>query len=151
MSDSKVDGVTGGCQCGAVRYHSTMAPEGVHFCHCRMCQRAVGNVFAALAGVRKDTVTWSGTGRPTFYASSSVAERGFCAQCGTPLTFAYPDSDWMSVTIGSLDDPEAVVPEVHCGVESRLSWLHVQDGLPEEYTDPKSDRLRDMVSHQVYF
>ncbi|WP_044564283.1 GFA family protein [Azospirillum sp. B4] len=143
------DGFSGGCQCGAVRYHSTMAAEGVHFCHCRMCQRAVGNVFAALAVVRKETVTW--TGQPSFYASSSVAERGFCARCGTPLTFAYPDSDWMSFTIGSLDDPEAAVPEVHCGVESRLSWLHVQDGLPVEYTDSKGERLRDMVSKQGVF
>ncbi|MDE1149284.1 MAG: GFA family protein [Azospirillaceae bacterium] len=141
------EGFSGGCQCGAVRYSSTMAAEGVHLCHCRMCQRAVGNLFAALAGVRKETVTW--TGRPSFYASSSVAERGFCAQCGTPLSFAYPDSDWMSFTIGSLDEPEAAVPEAQCGVESRLSWLGKLDGLPEEYTDPTSDRLRDMESRQA--
>jgi hypothetical protein len=43
--------LTGGCQCGAVRYALTAMPEGAHFCHCRMCQKAVGGPFAALVPV----------------------------------------------------------------------------------------------------
>jgi len=50
--------LSGGCQCGAVRYESSMKPVGTHFCHCRMCQRAVGNVFATLAPVHKDKIRW---------------------------------------------------------------------------------------------
>jgi hypothetical protein len=43
--------LTGGRQCGAVRYALSALPEDAHFCHCRMCQKAVGGPFAALAGV----------------------------------------------------------------------------------------------------
>ena len=42
--------MTGGCQCGAVRYALNAQPEG-SFCHCRMCQRASGGPF----GVRTST------------------------------------------------------------------------------------------------
>ena len=42
---------TGGCQCGAVRYAAYAPLNHSHFWHCRMCQKAVGNLFAALAGV----------------------------------------------------------------------------------------------------
>src|SRR4029077_9281282 len=116
--------VTGGCQCGAVRYRLSMQPQRTHFCHCRMCQRAVGNVFAALTGVHKDKLEWT-QGAPAFFASSSLAQRGFCAKCGTPLTFAYNEAEWIYVTLGSLDEPTITRPEKHFGIESQLPWLHV--------------------------
>ena len=43
--------ISGGCQCGAVRYHATAVLDTSHICHCRMCQKAVGNFFAALIGI----------------------------------------------------------------------------------------------------
>ena len=92
---------TGGCQCGAVRYELSAQPE-TEFCHCRMCQRAVGGVFAALSGVKKSQFRWT-KGEPSFFASSTLSKRGFCAACGTPLTFAYDEKDTIEVTTGSLD------------------------------------------------
>ena len=138
--------ITGGCQCGAVRYTLKMQPQRTHFCHCRMCQRAVGNVFAALTGVKKDMIEWT-QGRPTFFASSSVAQRGFCATCGTPLTFAYNDAEWIYVTLGSLDEPSLVKPGKHFGVESQLPWLHVADELPRIATE-ENDKLKTMTVFQ---
>lgn len=129
--------IGGGCQCGAVRYAGSMQPQNVHYCHCRMCQRAVGNVFATLVPVRRDSLSW--TGSPTFFQSSNRAKRGFCAACGTPLTFAYDDSDWICVTLGSLDDPASVPPIVHYGIESQVPWLHIQDDLPREPTGDTSN------------
>ena len=50
---------TGGCQCGAVRYEAAGPPSRTHFCHCRMCQKALGNLFAALAPFKRaDVVDW---------------------------------------------------------------------------------------------
>ena len=132
MAADTVMGLSGGCQCGAVRYRVGMAPRNVHYCHCRMCQRAVGNIFATLVPVRKDSVAW--TGGPSFFRSSTVATRGFCPACGTPLSFAYDDSDWICLTLGSLDDPAAVPPVVHYGIESQVPWFHMADGLPREET-----------------
>lgn len=140
--------ITGGCQCGAVRYAIRVpALEKVHYCHCRMCQRATGNLFAALAGAPKDRVEWTGELAPSFYASSSIARRGFCARCGTPLSFAYDSAARIYVTIGSLDEPAAVRPEIHYGVESQLPWLHIDDALPREAT-ADAPALRTMTVHQ---
>jgi hypothetical protein len=144
--------LTGGCQCGAVRYRIEGEVSHSHFCHCRMCQRATGGVFAALAGVAKDHLTWTG-GAPAVFASSSVAERAFCDRCGTPLTFAYVDSAWMNVTIGSLDDPEAAPIVQHWGVESKVPWLKLCEGLPEHRTGEglspaQIARQQGMTSHQ---
>ena len=43
--------MTGGCQCGAVRYELYSEPTEPSICHCRMCQKAFGNYIAPLAGV----------------------------------------------------------------------------------------------------
>jgi hypothetical protein len=141
--------LTGGCQCGAVRYALYAEPTGAHLCHCRMCQKAVGNVFAALAPVKAKDFAWT-RGSPSFYKSSSIAERGFCAQCGTPLSFSYIGSDEMDVTIGSLDHPDQAAPGTHYGVESRVAWLKMADGLPEWTTDTsmQQDRLQALVNCQ---
>ncbi len=70
----------------------------------------------AFAGVRLDEIVWT-RGAPKVFASSDVAERGFCPECGTPLTYRIRDRDRISVTIGSLDRPSAVAPEMQYGVE----------------------------------
>jgi hypothetical protein len=79
--------VTGGCQCGAVRYAISGPLHNPHICHCRMCQKAFGNYFAALVGTRRENLTWT-RGEPASFRSSSVVQRGFCRDCGTPLSFA---------------------------------------------------------------
>ena len=79
---------TGGCQCGAVRYRLAASPEDMRLRHCRMCQKAMGNLFAALAPVRSQNLRWT-RGLPAEYRSSSAAIRYFCAACSTPLGFRY--------------------------------------------------------------
>ena len=141
---------TGGCQCGAVRYAVTAKPFSADFCHCRMCQRAVGNVFAAFADLKEGQVEWT-KGAPAIFDSSTKAERGFCRDCGTPLTFAYKGQPYISVTLGSLDDPELVPITGHFGVQSRVSWLKLCDGLPERVTGGSAEGaalLDGMVSNQ---
>ncbi|MCP8940415.1 GFA family protein [Alsobacter sp. SYSU M60028] len=126
--------LTGGCQCGAVRYRLSMQPYNAHICHCRMCQKAFGNFFAALASVKLDRIAWT-RGRPSIYRSSEAAERGFCAACGTPLTFHYLGTDRIAISLGSLDDPTVAPPLKAFGVESKLPFIHTLDGLPGERTD----------------
>tara|TARA_R110002124_G_scaffold9586_16_gene49327 strand:+ start:13736 stop:14248 length:513 start_codon:yes stop_codon:yes gene_type:complete len=121
---------SGGCQCGAIRYRFTAKPRGAHVCHCRMCQKAFGAFYAPLVGGPRDSFALT-RGTIAIFHSSDQAERGFCRDCGTPLTFAYSDGDWMSVAIGSLDDPEAFPPIDQHGVESRLSWANAVGNLPD--------------------
>jgi len=123
---------TGGCQCGAVRFRVTEPLGRANLCHCRMCQRATGNAFAPLVTARGVEFE----GEPGRFASSDVAERGFCGRCGTPLFYAPVGSDAVELMIGALDDPGAVQPALHYGIESRVAWLHLADGLPEFETRP---------------
>lgn len=129
--------LTGGCQCGAMRYAIPAPTKGVHLCHCRMCQKAVGNYFAALAPSPRDQITWT-RGAPQVFRSSTAAARGFCAACGTPLTFEYVGRSSVHVTVGSLDDPSAVVPDMNFGVESRVATL----AKMAEWRDEKTDAAR---------
>ncbi|GAB4183087.1 MAG: GFA family protein [Thalassobaculales bacterium] len=127
--------IAGGCQCGAVRYRAAGPLRHPHFCHCRMCQRAFGNVFAAFGSVATAGLQWLGE-RPAEYRSSPIARRGFCRHCGTPLTFQYDARpDRIGLSLGSLDDPAAHPIVGHLGVESRVPWLHLGDGLPATETD----------------
>ncbi len=50
--------LTGGCQCGRVRYTAAIASDDAYLCHCRMCQRATGGVAAAFKSVARADVTW---------------------------------------------------------------------------------------------
>ena len=124
----------GGCQCGAIRYAFYAPLENAHVCHCRMCQRASGGVFAALAGGAPDNFAWT-RGTPKFFASSNLAQRGFCADCGTPLSFKYElATARIYVTIGSLDHPESVTLVKQFGTESRLPWVKFCEDVPAERT-----------------
>ena len=121
----------GGCFCGAVRYvvdgdvfHSTL-------CHCRDCRRIAGAPAVAWFSARMAALRFS-QGNPATFRSSAHVLRGFCATCGTTLTFQddrYPDE--IDIATASLDDPEAVPPQDHTFVQDRLGWLHMTDGLPE--------------------
>lgn len=125
---------TGGCQCGAVRYAFFAPLENAHVCHCRMCQRATGGVFASLAGGAPDHFSWT-HGTPAFFASSNLAQRAFCEKCGTPLSFKYNlPSSRMYVTIGSLDRPEEITLVKQYGIESRLPWVKFCADVPAERT-----------------
>jgi hypothetical protein len=141
--------LAGGCQCGAVRYALHSEPISADVCHCRMCQRALGNLFAAFTGVRLGDFAWT-RGEPASYRSSSIAERGFCGHCGTPLSFRYLETDKISVTIGSLDHPGRVRPTEQVGIESRVPWLDEALALPGKRTqdDPPPGGLAALRSFQ---
>jgi hypothetical protein len=130
MADTR----TGGCQCGAVRYAITGPLENPHICHCRMCQKAFGNYFAALVGVKKLDIRWT-KGEPSYFRSSPAATRGFCSACGTPLSIADDESDMLAVSIGSLDHPEAVSPGHQYGIESRQPAFATLHALPGSRTE----------------
>ncbi|MDF7776225.1 GFA family protein [Sphingomonas sp. AOB5] len=122
--------VTGGCQCGAVRYRATAMLDNSHLCHCRMCQKASGNLFAALVAAPNDALEWT-RGVPATFRSSEHVDRGFCAACGTPV-FYRGSSGRTNLMIGTLDDPAAFEPRVQMGSEARMPWFERLCGLPDE-------------------
>jgi hypothetical protein len=125
--------LTGGCQCGAVRYALYARPATASICHCRMCQKAFGSYLAPLAGVNQADFTWT-RGEPGLFCSSAAVERGFCRDCGTPLSFRYVQTPVIDVSLGSLDDPTALRPTVAYGLESRVPWFDTLASLPGRTT-----------------
>ena len=125
--------MTGGRQCGGVRYTARIAGDEAYPCHCGMCRHATGGVSTAFRNLRKADVAWER--EPDHYASSPIARRGFCSGCGTPLSFDYPDSPNMDLTIGSFDDPSRFAPVHHFAIETALAaWLDTKD-LPGKRLD----------------
>ena len=114
--------VSGGCQCGAVRYHATEMLDNSHICHCRMCQKAVGNIFAGLVAAPREAITWT-RGTPARFRSSEHVDRGFCRDCGTPLFYDNTEGERVNFTIGSLDHPELFPPHANTGNEGQVPWF----------------------------
>ncbi|RKE85373.1 GFA family protein [Rhizobium sp. AG855] len=140
--------LSGGCQCGAVRFRMQGAPKDVSVCHCRMCQKAFGAYYAPLVAVGDAEVTWT-RGAPKRFASSNFVKRGFCENCGTPLTYEAPDG--LSLAAGAFDDPSQLPPTIQFGVECKLSFVDTIPTLPQRSTlDDLEDApfLADVVSYQ---
>ncbi len=145
MSD---DVYTGGCQCGAIRFRAEGALGEASVCHCRMCQKAFGGLFAPLVWVRDAVFKWT-RGAPSHFQSSNVVTRGFCANCGTPLTYEAPDG--VAMAIGAFDHPERIAPLTQYGVEGKLPYVDKIATLPEKHTladVATTPYLGDIVSHQ---
>ncbi len=132
----------GGCLCGEVRYAIAGAPFAAEYCHCGMCQKVAGSAFAVWMDVRAVQLTWK-KGAPTEYRSSTHVFRGFCAVCGTTLSFRddrHPA--YRTLSISSLDNPHLVRPTYHIYTESQMDWLVLGDDCkrfargPEESSTP---------------
>jgi hypothetical protein len=121
---------TGGCQCGAVRFRVTGPPRRASICHCRMCQKATGGPFGAYASFPVAELAWTRGHRKTFQSSDAIL-RGFCGDCGTPLTFeAIEGGRHVGLAIGAFDAPGALAPRRQLERASRLPWLDTIDALP---------------------
>jgi len=153
MSSQKKEPITGGCLCDAVRYEITEPAIDVGYCHCRMCQRWTGAPVVAFASFPIGSIRFtrgepkyyeSSQGGPQYYKSSPLAERGFCANCGSSLTYRplIPQwSDFITVELGSLDHPENMTPTWHLGIESQMPWLDIHDNLPRVRCEDSPDMV----------
>jgi hypothetical protein len=108
--------LTGGCLCGAVRYEISAPAIDVNYCHCRMCQRFTGGLIVAGAHFPMEAFRFT-QGEPKYYKSSPIAERGFCADCGSSIIYRCTASgarhlmkvkwsEWYWVLVANLDNPE---------------------------------------------
>ena len=141
--------LTGGCQCGAVRFALSAPPTKISICHCRMCQKASGAPFASFAEIQRTDFAWT-RGQPSSFRSSSLAERDFCPACGTPLGFRRIDGPKIEIMTGAFDRPDRMVPTRQYGTESRLGWVVSIANLPSQTTlqNYGPDKAGSIVSHQ---
>lgn len=122
----------GGCHCGTVRYEVSGAPEHVALCHCRDCQRASGAPMVGWAAFREEAFrVVSGEARTR--NSSGASMRSFCPDCGTGLWFRNAQNlpGLVDVQSATLDDPDALRPQVQIQVAERIGWMADAHRLPE--------------------
>ncbi len=122
--------LSGGCFCDAVRFRIAGAPLAVSHCHCRDCRRATGAPVMTWITLNSGDVTYT-TGAPRIYARAEGVERGFCAACGTTLSYRHRDHpEEIDIAAAALDDPAVVTPQDHVWIGSKIPWLTINDGLP---------------------
>ena len=136
--------LTGGCQCGAVRFRVTRLGRG-SICHCRMCQKAFGGFFGPL--VTAHNASWT-RGEPKWFQSSNAARRAFCGDCGTPL--AYETRFGLELAIGAFDEPVAAAPQIQVNLHDKLPFFDGLTALPvrSEESDEWADFLSGIHSNQ---
>src|ERR1700738_3903638 len=141
--------LTGGCPWGALRFWLSAPPVKVSICHCRIGQKASGAPFASFADIDRADFTWT-RGKPAAFRSSSIAERDYCKECGTPLSFRPIAAPRIEIMTGAFDRPDRVIPTQQFGTESRLGWVVGVANLPSQTTlqNYGPDKLHGIVSHQ---
>lgn len=131
--------LTGGCQCGGVRYEVRAAPREIYVCHCRECQKQSASAFGISVAVDSaDLVLTAGTPRVWTRPATVQGQLAcfFCPTCGTRLWHGDPErDDWVSVKGGSLDVPPDLTGARHIWIKRKLPGVVIPEGAethPEE-------------------
>ena len=133
--------LSGGCACGAIRYECDADPIIMMNCHCRDCQKASGSGNAAIVVVPKAAIQIRGEQccyHKVIGQSGKATERGFCPNCGSPLTVTSAHRpDVLGLQAGSLDDPSTYQPMLDVFTSSSQPW---------DKMDPKLQKYSQSLS-----
>lgn len=125
----------GGCTCRHVRYRLTSRSMFVHCCHCRWCQRETGSAFVMNAMIEADRVETL-SGEVEVVDTPSASGRGQkisrCPKCRVAVWSNYSGAGpkVRFVRVGTLDDPDAMPPDVHIFTSSKQPWVILPKNVP---------------------
>lgn len=119
--------LTGGCQCGAVRYRVGAAPLTCYVCHCDTCQRQSGSAFgmSLLIPLAAFEVEGETAHFRRVAASGTASDCYFCPACGTRLWHAREGSDRAALKPGTLDRRDWLRPVAHIWTSERQHWVEI--------------------------
>ncbi|KIX06028.1 uncharacterized protein Z518_04002 [Rhinocladiella mackenziei CBS 650.93] len=140
----------GGCDCGEIRYAMETKPMVVHCCHCRWCQKETGASFALNAMIETDRLKILKK-EPEWIIVPSESGAGQtiarCPQCRIAVwsvylhNTAFVQQRLRIVRVGTLDNPDALPPDVHIWTAEKQPWIVLSDQIPAfrdmEYDDEK--------------
>ena len=132
---SKSTSHEGGCTCREVRYRLTSKPLFVHCCHCRWCQRETGAAFALNAMIEADRVELL-AGEPEAVMTPSASGKGQkiwrWPKCRVAVwsNYAGAGDAVRFVRVGTLDNPDAMPPDIHIFTMSKQPWVVLPTGTP---------------------
>jgi hypothetical protein len=123
------DIATGGCLCGAVRYEVARPLRDVVVCHCAMCRKTHGHIGAYTAAPKTALHVAESRGL-RWYASSPIARRGFCGECGSTLFWQRNDGDTISIAAGTLDGATGLRTVLQIHVASAGDYYDIDPRTP---------------------
>lgn len=121
--------LTGGCQCGQLRYSAKAAPYVFYLCHCTECQRHTSSAFGESLRFRADEVEVTGpVKRFQRVAESGKTREGlFCPECGVRVLHSTAGADMVNIKAGTLDDATWLVPAGHIWTRSKQRFVAISD------------------------
>lgn len=132
------DNVTGSCLCNAVKYIINGPIKAAANCHCNLCKKTTGGVFATIAIIDKSNLEIiEGQDTLSNYQISEKAIKHFCSKCGTPIYVLHKKfpGNYM-LQVGSLDDPSLAAPKINIFCESMMPWLKKIDDMKDFEREP---------------
>ena len=116
--------VTGGCQCGAVRYTLKAPPIAFYLCHCTECQKQSSSAFGESLSVRPEDIEISGpTKRYDRPANNGSIQGEFCSVCATRIV--HRRHNMCNIKAGTLDDTRWLIPAGHIWTSSKQPFVHI--------------------------
>ncbi|MEO0393022.1 MAG: GFA family protein [Pseudomonadota bacterium] len=133
--------LTGGCQCGAVRYRITAPPLTLYACHCTECQKQSASAFGLSLRVPKEAVELTGETASMSRSDPDApfTEGVFCPACGTRIMHRRPTRDTVNIKAGTLDDTSWLMPIGHLWTQSAQAGFRphpddiLYDRQPDDY------------------
>lgn len=143
--DDRQDALTGGCQCGSVRYALSAPVIDLYVCHCRQCRRQSASAFGISVILPPDGVrllqglpaSWT---RPTL--SGDRLECVFCPTCGSRLWHRSLRDGTVSVKGGSLDAPLDLAAARHIWTAEMLPGICLPEGAVRFDGEPPASPVR---------
>ena len=130
--------ITGSCLCGSLRYTCGSEALFTAICHCRACQKSTGTAFSVVVGVKKSDVVIEGNSLKTYEDvgdSGQPTYRHFCAECGSTIMAEMAARPELTcIKAGTLDNPEALNPQLHVYWRDHQEWIGTLDALPKHDT-----------------
>jgi hypothetical protein len=135
--------LTGGCNCGAVRFEVTEPLVAASYCHCSRCQRRSG--AAASPNARPVPGSFrilAGEDVLRAWTPEQGWEKWFCGECGSAMFSRNPtDHDQVGIRMGAFDSDPGVRPSRRQFVAYAASWEEIPaDGLPRFAESSRSPR-----------
>lgn len=129
MSDAErlAEPLNGHCLCGSVKITLNAAHAEVDVCHCGMCQRWGGSMYA---GIEADDFSLSGEDHISTYQSSDWAERAFCKKCGSNLWYKFLPTGNRTFLAGLFKLPSGLPIKHQIFIEEKPDWFDIAQESP---------------------
>ncbi|KAJ7268091.1 Mss4-like protein, partial [Mycena haematopus] len=102
--------ITGGCNCGGVRYRVDFATDhdwrrGGNSCSCTTCRKQSGALTLPLHTIKLFELDWLSKTTYAEYNSSDATFRAFCKECGSTIGWGDRTEDLeIRIAVGTVDE-----------------------------------------------